>query len=162
MTDPTQGTATPGSSEALRERLNALPVCRALWLNCVHTEPELAEVEMAVPLTLRHPNGVIPGPFLLALADVAGSFALHTAIPYDDLHVTIDLTSHFVRPVSTRLALGHGHVLRVGTDVAFATVEVDDENGRRCLVASGSWAIKRNSPRAPLRGLEPQTKQPLA
>jgi uncharacterized protein (TIGR00369 family) len=153
---------TPGSLEALRERLNALPVCGALWLRCVHAEPELAEVEMAVPSELRHPDGVIPGPFLLALADVAGSFALHTAIPYDDLHITIDLTAHFVRPISTRLAHGRGHVLRVGADVAFATVEVDDDNGRRCLVASGSWVIKRNSLRAPLRGLQAEIKQPLA
>src|SRR6266536_1228466 len=105
---------TDRSREPLRRRLNELGICAALGLRCLRLRPEFAEVELAVPPGWRHAEQVIPGVFLLGLVDVAASFALHTVVPHSDLHVTTELSTHFMRPVATPTAHAHGQVMRLG------------------------------------------------
>lgn len=132
--------ATPAELEPLRERLNALGISAALGIECIELRPRAARVTMDDHPAARDASGALPVALVAALADVAASFAVHTVIGPEDLHVTAELTTHFLAPAGERLvaeAMVLGHQRRN----AFASARISDGERRLCAVATGSWAV---------------------
>jgi uncharacterized protein (TIGR00369 family) len=127
--------------EPLRARLNAMPLCDELAFHCTDLARGSATLRMTSPQRARHADDTIPGFFLVALADAAASFALHTACSDDELLRTIDLTVHFVRAARTPALRAEATVVRRSRRVGFATASVFDSDDVLCALATGSWAI---------------------
>lgn len=142
---------TPGELEPLRTRLNALGICSELRLECVELRHETARVTMEVDQGVLHRSGAVPGALIAALADVAASFSLHTVISPSDLHVTSELTTHFLAPALAPPLSAEGRVVRAGRRQAVASVKVRDSAEGLCALATGSWAITADSPYSLMR-----------
>jgi uncharacterized protein (TIGR00369 family) len=143
-------TADAHDFEMLRERCNGLALCADLRLCCTSMGDGTASVSMSVPGGLRHGDDVIPGVYLAALADAAGSFALHTVTAETDQLATLNINVHFLRPVRGEPVTATGRVVRAGRTQAFVRVDVHD-GGRLCATAIGGWTRIPDSPNALFR-----------
>lgn len=132
--------------EPLRARLNALPLCGAFGLRCSALGEAEALVHLLTASGLRHADGVIPGVFIAALADAAGSFALWTLMAEEETHATTDLSIHFIRGAATETVTAHARVLRRARRVAFVSAELVDDLDRVCATATGTWMIAPSDP----------------
>ncbi len=141
----------PSDLERLREKLNLLPVCTSRGLHCTEMEIGWARVEMRTPSHLLADRGEVPAALIIGLTDVAASFALHTVVPLSDLHVTIELSTHFSLPAFGDALIAEGTVIHRGRRRAFADAQVFDSGGALCAVASGTWSVIEASPHAFLR-----------
>lgn len=131
---------------ALRELLDGLPVSAALGLRCVEVDHGLVRVAMEAPAALLDGEPTVPFALVYGLADAAASYALHTVVAPEDLHVTTELTVHQVRAPARGALEAEGRVLRHGRRTAFAEVRVSDPAGALCALGSGTWAVVADSP----------------
>lgn len=145
--------ATPPDLEPMRRFLQDQGIARSLGITCEALGRGTARISMTPDDDVRHDTGAVPGPLLTALADVVASYAIHTVVERTDLHMTTDLSSHFLDAALDVPLVAEGRVERQGARQVFASATVTDGSGRLCLRAFGTWAVKPDSPHALLRDL---------
>jgi uncharacterized protein (TIGR00369 family) len=90
----------------------------------MHVRPELTRME-----------GILHGGALASLMDSASAFAVLTLLEPGERTVTVDLTLHFMRPVSEGLVEARGRVLRAGRRVFTVSIDATDANGKSVATA---------------------------
>lgn len=143
--------ATPTALEPMRRFLQDQGISRALGITLEALGAGTARISMTPDGAVRHDTGAVPGPLLLAMADIAASLAIHTVVERTDLHMTTDLSSHFLDAALEVPLVAEGRVERQGSRQVFASARVTDGGGRLCLRAFGTWAVRPDSPHALLR-----------
>jgi uncharacterized protein (TIGR00369 family) len=119
------------------------PNCSLLGLRFV----EVAEgsVTLAMPASLWFCTGfgTFYGGALTALADAAINAAMITTLPPRTSFGTLDLKVNFFRPVTPdgRDLVVRANVEQRGRTIAVATARIDDADGKRVAMASGSAMI---------------------
>ncbi len=102
------------------------------------------EITIEMPFTdnVKRFGGIMNGGAIMALADVAGGFAL--LFDKDVLNqVTINLSSNFIRPISMGPVVAKGKKLRSGRNIGYSQIDIYDGDGNLCTVATGSWYLYR-------------------
>jgi uncharacterized protein (TIGR00369 family) len=74
-------------------------------------------------------EGILHGGALVSLLDTAAAFAVLTLLAPGQRTVTVDLTVHFLRPVSSGRVEARARVLREGGRVCIISVEATDQTG---------------------------------
>jgi uncharacterized protein (TIGR00369 family) len=127
---PVGHTAAMQSESAVTvERINAfladeIPFCAEMGLTCQAVTAGTATVRFAHDDRWTRPGGIVCGPVLMALADVAAYIAILTRVGIVPMAVTNELKINFLRPAIGHDVLARATVLKLGRRVAYAAVEL--------------------------------------
>lgn len=129
--------------EAFFAAMQMPPVARLLGWTFAGWDPEARE--FSVRFTARedfvNPAGTVQGGMLTAMIDDTMGPAVVAASGGTRMCRTIDLHSHFLRPVMPGPVLVRARVVRLGQQVAFIEASLFDGDDRLCLRASSSASL---------------------
>jgi uncharacterized protein (TIGR00369 family) len=94
-----------------------------------------AVLSMPVRPELTRMEGILHGGALASLMDSASAFAVLTLLEPGERTVTVDLTLHFMRPVSEGRVEARGRVLRAGRRVFTVSIDATDAGGKGVATA---------------------------
>lgn len=107
---------------------------RLLGLEIVELRRGEAALSMHVRPELTRMTGIVHGGAVASLMDSASAFAVLTLLGPEEQTVTVDLTLHFLRPVSEGRIEARARVLRAGRRVCTVSIEATADSGK--LVAT--------------------------
>ena len=120
---------TPEEQSRLREALARVPYAGLLGLELVSAERGAATFALDWRAELTRMEGILHGGALVSLLDTAAAFAVMTVLPPGGRTVTVDLTVHFLRPVSAGRLEARARVLRDGRRICVIQIEATDQTG---------------------------------
>ena len=104
-------------------------------------EEGVATLYMRARSELLQNRGVLHGGATASLIDSASAFAILTILEEGESTTTVDLTVHYLRPVTEGRVRARARVLRAGRRMITVSVEVTDE--RQALIATALTAYLR-------------------
>jgi len=113
----------------LDEAFALVPYARLLGIEFVSAERGAATFALEVREELTRMGGLLHGGAVASLLDTAAAFAVHTVLEPEKHTVTIDLTLHFLRPVTSGRVEARARVLREGRRVCIIVAEATDPTG---------------------------------
>lgn len=100
---------------------------KLLGIEVVEIKRGSAKARLKVREDLKQNNAVVHGGAIASLIDTAAAFAIMTMLEPDQKTTTIDLTIHYLRPLTEAYATAQARVLRAGRRIIVASVEITDE-----------------------------------
>lgn len=119
------------------------PNCSLLGLRFIDASEGAVTIATHASLWFCTGFGTFYGGVVTALADAAINAALTTTLPPGTTFGTLDLKMNFLRPVNPdgRELVARATVEQRGRTIAVSTARVDDADGKRVAMASGSAMI---------------------
>jgi uncharacterized protein (TIGR00369 family) len=119
------------------------PCCSLLGMRFVDAGEGSATVSMPSSLWFCTGFGAFYGGVLSAFADASINAAVTTTLPPGTSFGTLDLKMQFLRPVSPdgRDLVAHATVEQRGRTIAVSTARIDDADGKRVAMATGSAMV---------------------
>ena len=124
----------------LAEAFSRVPYARLLGLEFVAAERGAATFALEWREELSRMEGLMHGGAVVSLLDSAAAFAVLTLLAPGQRTVTIDLTVHFLRPVTAGRVEARARVLREGRRICVITVEATDQAGVLIATATTTYA----------------------
>jgi len=118
----------------LREAFARVPFASLLGIRIHSLERGAATMLFDVRPELTRMEGILHGGALASLIDTAAAFAVLSLLAPDEQTVTVDLTLHYLRPVTAGQVAARARVVRAGRRLVNVAVEATDSDHR--LVAS--------------------------
>ncbi|HTH50566.1 MAG TPA: PaaI family thioesterase [Pyrinomonadaceae bacterium] len=115
--------------------LHSLPFARLIGMRLVDLKLDEATIAIDMRDDLRQPSGVLHGGVTATLIDTAMAFAVRTRLPFDAATATIDLTVHYLRPLTQGKATCVAKTVRVGKRIFTVSAEVFNDEGK--MIATG-------------------------
>jgi 1,4-dihydroxy-2-naphthoyl-CoA hydrolase len=128
-------TLTPEELSRLSASLSGIAYARLLGIDFEAATRGSATLSMRARPELERFGGIMHGGALASLADTASAFAVLTTLEPGEKTVTVDLTLHYLRPVTEGKLTAHARVLRAGRRLATVSVEISNEAGALVLTA---------------------------
>ena len=125
----------------LHEAFSQVPFARLLGMEFVAAERGTATFALDAREDLTRMGGIMHGGAIVSLLDTAAAFAVHTLLEPGSQTVTVDLTVHFLRPVSAGRIESRARVLRAGRRILVINAEVTDPTG--VLIATATTTYVR-------------------
>lgn len=124
------------------------PVCMLLGLGFTDVEEGSVTASMPASLWCCTGFGTFYGGAVSAFADAAITTAVMTTLPAATTFGTLDLKVNFLRPVTPdgRDLVARATVEQRGRTIAVTTCRIDDADGKRIAMASGSAMISPDRP----------------
>lgn len=146
---PSAASLSPAAHQALQDLLAQVtaPWVRELDLRLL--EARSGEVVLALPVAPRHVHGggVLCGQTMMAAADTAMILAISSQLGGFKPMTTVQLQTSFLRPIAgsqtetSSEARVVARVLRLGKNLVFGEVEVQDAAGRLAAHATTTYAL---------------------
>ena len=138
------GESTPRELSAeelarLRETFARVPYVGLLGFEFVRAERGAATFALDVREELTRMGGILHGGAVVSLMDTAAAFAVHTLLEPEAGTVTVDLTTHFLRPAASGRIYARARVLRRGRRVVILAVEASDDAGELIATATMTY-----------------------
>ncbi len=125
--------------ERLREVFGRVPFAHLVGLELAEIERGEAIFHLSVRDELKQNKGVLHGGVTASLIDTAAAFAAVTLLNPGESTTTIDLTIHYLRPLTEGRAIARARVLRAGRRVLTISVDVLDETEALAATAVTSY-----------------------
>jgi uncharacterized protein (TIGR00369 family) len=137
---------TPGLDSVrryIRGDLPGPPLSRLLGARPTEAGPGTVTFSMPITPWLEDGFGVYEGGIFALFADAPLALAIWTGLPAGKAPPTTELNLSFVRPITraTTNIVGRARTIHLGSQVALASIEISDQNGRllgfgstRCLI----------------------------
>jgi uncharacterized protein (TIGR00369 family) len=126
---------TQEESSRLRASLAQIAYAQLLGINFEDATRSAATLSLEANAKLERFGGIMHGGALASLADTASAFAVLSTLADGEQTVTVDLTLHYLRPVTEGKLTAHARVLRGGRRVATVSVEIFDASGALVVTA---------------------------
>ena len=126
---------TAEQKERAARVLRELPFSKLIGMRLVDLRIDEAVIAIDMRDDLRQPSGVLHGGVTATLIDTAMAFAVRTRLEADAATATIDLTVHYLRPLTEGSAICTAKIVRAGKRIF--TVEADVQNREGKLIATG-------------------------
>src|SRR4051794_39223540 len=94
--------------------LHLLPFAKLIGMRLIDLKLDEATIAIDMRDDLRQPSGVLHGGVTATLIDTAMAFAVRTRLPLDAATATIDLTVHYLRPLTEGKATCIAKTVRAG------------------------------------------------
>ena len=133
------GGQAPQELSALRETFARIPYVGLLGMEFVGAGRGSAAFALDFREELSRMEGIMHGGAIASLLDTAAAFAVHTLLGPGGRTVTVDLTLHFLRPVSGGRLEARARVLREGRRIVIIGAEATDETGVLIAVATTTY-----------------------
>ncbi|HYG80315.1 MAG TPA: PaaI family thioesterase [Pyrinomonadaceae bacterium] len=139
MSDNPAAQLTPEEERRIREAFEEIPFARLLGMELGDLRRGAATLHVEAREELKRNRGILHGGVVASLADTAAAFAVLTLAEPGQASTTIDLTVHYLRPLSAGRATAHARVVRAGRRVTVISVDVFDENQALAATALTSF-----------------------
>ncbi|MDQ1556987.1 MAG: hypothetical protein QOD32_47 [Pyrinomonadaceae bacterium] len=126
---------TPERLNRLRESLTGVAYAHLLGITLEDAVRGSATLSMSARPELERFGGIMHGGALASLADTASAFAVLSTLEPEEQTVTVDLTLHYLRPVTGGKLTARARVVRAGRRVATVSVEIFNESGAIVVTA---------------------------
>lgn len=121
-------------SEAQQARVvrarQTVPFATLLGLQIHTVELTRAVLTMEVREELKQNNAIVHGGAIATLIDSAMAFAIIPHLEDNETSTTVDITVHYLRPLTTGVAVATARIVRAGRRVIIVESEVVDDQGR--------------------------------
>jgi uncharacterized protein (TIGR00369 family) len=123
--------------------LGTTPIMATLGYDFTRVDPGHVEFECTIGEYLYNPIGVVHGGVAATLLDTAAACAVQTLLPAGTAYTSVDLSVHYLRPVTSELASirAIGTVLNLGRRTALGRAEVRDRADRLLAHATSSCML---------------------
>lgn len=110
--------------------MNTVPFAKLLGLRVDTVELTRAVMTMEVREELKQNNGIVHGGAIATLIDSAMAFAIIPHLEDNETSTTVDLTIHYLRPLSSGVATATARIVRAGRRVIIVASDVFDDQGQ--------------------------------
>jgi acyl-CoA thioesterase len=122
--------------ERMRE---AVPFLKLLGIEVESVGPGMSTLLLPVREELTRNDGIIHGGAVASVIDSAFAFAIIPLLAENERTVTVDLTIHYLRPLSGGAARTNARVVRAGRRVITVSAELFDENDKLAATALSTY-----------------------
>lgn len=122
----------------VREVFREVPYSKLLGLELIDLHEGKAAVKLQMQNKHRQPYGVLHGGATASLIDTATAFAIISMLG-EEKATTVDLTVHYLRPVSEGSITCEAKVVRAGKRLITVSADVHDENGKQVATALSTY-----------------------
>ena len=119
--------------------LDDVPFARLLGIEVDLVEPGHAVLSMKMREDLMRNGRIAHGGAVAALIDSAMAFAIVPMLGENEHSITVDLTIHYLRPVSEGVARASARVVRAGKRVITVSAELFDGNEKLAATALSTY-----------------------
>jgi acyl-CoA thioesterase len=119
--------------------LDDVPFAKLLGIEVESVEPGLATLSMKMRDDLKRNGGIAHGGAVATLIDSAMAFAIMPLLGENEHSMTVDLTIHYLRPVSDGSARATARVVRAGKRVITVSAELFDGNEKLAATAISTY-----------------------
>ena len=119
--------------------LDDVPFAKLLGIELESQEPGVAVLKMNLREELMRNGGIAHGGAVAALIDSAMAFAIMPLLAENEHSMTVDLTIHYLRPVSEGSARATARVVRAGKRVITVSAELFDSNEKLAATAISTY-----------------------
>jgi acyl-CoA thioesterase len=130
---------TDAERQRIQEVFQSVPFAHLIGIELGELERGAATLYMNVRDRLKQNRGVVHGGATASLIDSATAFAILTVLEPDETTTTIDLTIHYLRPLTSGKATAHARILRAGHRLIVVTADVLDDAGNIVATALTSY-----------------------
>ena len=137
---------TEGQRKRVEGALDTVPYARLMGIQLEEVAEGRSVLTMPIRDDLKQNHGVVHGGAIASLIDSAMAFAIIPLLAEKERTTTVDLTIHYLRPMTGGVAKSTARVVRVGRRVVVVSAEVVDHNDK--LVATAISTYLRLNPDA--------------
>ena len=119
--------------------LEKVPFAKLLGIQLDSVEPGHAVLSMEIRHELKQNHGVAHGGAIAALIDSAMALAIMPLLEENERTTTVDLTIHYLRPLTEGTARASARVVRAGKRVITVSAELVDENEKLAATALSTY-----------------------
>ena len=119
--------------------LDDVPFAKLLGIEVDSLEPGHAVLSMKMRDDLMRNGGIAHGGAVATLIDSAMAFAIVRLLGENEHTVTVDLTIHYLRPLSEGSARASARVVRAGKRVITVSAELFDDKDRLAATAISTY-----------------------
>lgn len=119
--------------------LDDVPFAKLLGIEVESVEPGVATLSMKMREDLKRNGGIAHGGAVATLIDSAMAFAIMPMLGENEHSMTVDLTIHYLRPVSEGSARATARVVRAGKRVITVSAELFDGNQKLAATAISTY-----------------------
>lgn len=119
--------------------LDDVPFAKLLGIEVDSLEPGHAVLSMQMRDDLMRNGGIAHGGAVATLIDSAMAFAIVQLLGENEHTVTVDLTIHFLRPLSEGTARASARVVRAGKRVITVSAELFDHSDKLAATAISTY-----------------------
>jgi uncharacterized protein (TIGR00369 family) len=119
--------------------LDDVPFAKLLGIELESSEPGVAVLSMKMRDDLKRNGGIAHGGAVATLIDSAMAFAIMPMLAENEHSITVDLTIHYLRPVSEGSARAIARVVRAGKRVITVSAELFDGNEKLAATAISTY-----------------------
>ena len=119
--------------------LDHVPFAKLLGIEVDSVEPGHAVLSMKLRDELMRNNGIAHGGAIATLIDSAMAIAIMAQLEENERTVTVDLTIHYLRPISEGTTRASARVVRAGRRVITVSAELFDQADKLCATAISTY-----------------------
>jgi len=119
--------------------LDDVPFAKLLGIEVESVEPGVAVLTMKMRDDLKRSGGIAHGGAVATLIDSAMAFAIMPMLGENEHSMTVDLTIHYLRPVSEGSARAIARIVRAGKRVITVSAELFDGNEKLAATAISTY-----------------------
>ena len=119
--------------------LDQVPFAKLLGMEAESVEPGHAVLTMKIRDDLLRNGGIAHGGAIAALIDSAMAFAIVPLLSENERTTTVDLTIHYMRPLSEGSARASARVVRAGKRIITVSAELFNSEGKIAATALSTY-----------------------
>jgi uncharacterized protein (TIGR00369 family) len=119
--------------------LEKVPFAKLLGIELESREPGHAVMSMKIRDEHKQNHGVVHGGGVAALIDSAMAFAIMSLLAENERTTTVDLTIHYLRPLTEGTARASASVIRAGRRVITVSAELFDDKEKLVATAISTY-----------------------
>ena len=119
--------------------LDDVPFAKLLGIEIDSVEPGHAVLSMKMRDDLMRNGRIAHGGAVATLIDSAMAFAIMPTLAENERSITVDLTIHYLRPVSEGVARASARVVRAGRRVITVSAELFDSHEKLAATALSTY-----------------------
>jgi uncharacterized protein (TIGR00369 family) len=119
--------------------LDDVPFAKLLGIEIESVEPGHAVLSMKMRDDLMRNGRIAHGGAVATLIDSAMAFAIMPMLAENERSITVDLTIHYLRPVSEGVARASARIVRAGRRVITVSAELFDGNEKLAATAISTY-----------------------
>ena len=131
-------------TEAQRQRveraLDTVPFAKLLGIQLESVVAGQAVLVMPIREEHKQNNAIVHGGAIASLIDSAMAFAIIPLLAENERTTTVDLTIHYLRPLSEGVAKATARVVRAGRRIVVVSADVLDHRERLAATAVSTYA----------------------
>jgi acyl-CoA thioesterase len=122
-----------------RDVFAKVPYLKLIGMELVDLKPSEAIIRLKMRDELRQPHGLLHGGATASVIDTAMAFAVVTRLAENETASTVDLTVHYLRPVTVGAIVCTAKVVRAGKRLLTVSAEVFNDEEKLIATALSTY-----------------------